>query len=627
MPSIDDHPERPKMWRSWGHLLADAASAVRAGGLRLIGMIVLFQVLLLIIVAPLLGWLFREALRAGGMSALDLGSLHVGAGLWATLGLVILMCVLASWVTVLQYTLIVIALRRAHLGLPLSPRAMVRDSGRVARKLLRPSSLPLLGYLLVLVPLAGFGFASTLTRGLAVPPFVTGELMKQEVSAILLTAVMLGIVVLNIRFAIGVPLFVLTDAPGGRSLRLSWRITRTRTVVSLVGAVVTVLVAAGVITFGIAIAAIAPTAVVDDVAADAAPTVAAFALGAAQVLSLLLTSVVVAFISAITVAYLVRFRDRLPAGVQLHEPHTEGADQPGRPGSGQPLLGRRGVATVGVACAVVLAVVLGALAIPTMNRLSQHPDTLVLGHRGFSAGGVENTICGLEAAAAAGSDLVEMDVMQTADGAFVAMHDAQLSRLAGVDAQVKDLTLEEITALTVHAEGHQCAVPTFAEYVTRAAELELPLLIEIKLGGADTPDHVERLIAELESLGVLERNIYHSLDAASVATLKHARPDLTVGYTMAFAAVDVPDTPADFIVVEEWTATQEMQDAAESAGLGFMVWTVNSEVAMREFLRRDVDGIITDHPDRAIAERAEIEAGSGMADLLMDALTRFVVVF
>lgn len=292
MPSIDDHPERPKMWRSWGHLLADAASAVRAGGLRLIGMIVLFQVLLLIIVAPLLGWLFREALRAGGMSALDLGSLHVGAGLWATLGLVILMCVLASWVTVLQYTLIVIALRRAHLGLPLSPRAMVRDSGRVARKLLRPSSLPLLGYLLVLVPLAGFGFASTLTRGLAVPPFVTGELMKQEVSAILLTAVMLGIVVLNIRFAIGVPLFVLTDAPGGRSLRLSWRITRTRTVVSLVGAVVTVLVAAGVITFGIAIAAIAPTAVVDDVAADAAPTVAAFALGAAQVLSLDRKSVV-----------------------------------------------------------------------------------------------------------------------------------------------------------------------------------------------------------------------------------------------------------------------------------------------------------------------------------------------
>lgn len=499
---------------------------------------------------------------------------------------------------------------------------MVRDSGRVARKLLRPSSLPLLGYLLVLVPLAGFGFASTLTRGLAVPPFVTGELMKQEVSAILLTAVMLGIVVLNIRFAIGVPLFVLTDAPGGRALRLSWRITRTRTVVSLVGAVVTVLVAAGVITFGIAIAAIAPTAVVDDVAADAAPTVAAFALGAAQVLSLLLTSVVVAFISAITVAYLVRFRDRLPAEVQLHEPHTEGAESPGRP-----LLGRRGIAAVGVASTLVLAVVLGALAIPTMNRLSQHPDTLVLGHRGFSAGGVENTICGLEAAAAAGSDLVEMDVMQTADGAFVAMHDAQLSRLAGVDAQVKDLTLDEITALTVHAEGHQCAVPTFAEYVTRAAELELPLLIEIKLGGADTPDHVERLIAELESLGVLERNIYHSLDAASVAALKHARPDLTVGYTMAFAAVDVPDTPADFIVVEEWTATQEMQDAAESAGLGFMVWTVNSEVAMREFLRRDVDGIITDHPDRAIAERAEIEAGSGMADLLMDALTRFVVVF
>lgn len=36
----------------------------------------------------------------------------------------------------------------------------------------------------------------------------------------------------------------------------------------------------------------------------------------------------------------------------------------------------------------------------TMQQLSQHPNTLVLGHRGFSDLGAENTIGGHEAAAA-----------------------------------------------------------------------------------------------------------------------------------------------------------------------------------------------------------------------------------
>lgn len=88
------------------------------------------------------------------------------------------------------------------------------------------------------------------------------------------------------------------------------------------------------------------------------------------------------------------------------------------------------------------------------------PDTLVLGHRGFSDGGAENTIAGLEAAAAAGADLVEIDVMQTADERFVVMHDASLSRLTGQDLKVMDLTLDELRRLTVRDQfGHEGRSP------------------------------------------------------------------------------------------------------------------------------------------------------------------------
>lgn len=615
--------QRPRIWRTWAQLLGDAWAALRAGGLRILGLIMLFQALLLVVASPLIGWLFREALRANGMVGLDLGSLRLGGGFAVTLTLIVVIAVLAFWIVAVQFATIVILLRRSRLGLPLTARDVLRDLGLVARKLARPSSLPLVAYLFLLLPLTGFGFTTVLAQSISVPPFISGELMKGQVTSIIWALFILALVILGVRFSLTLPVFALTDATGGRAMRVSWRLTRGRAVVSLVLAVLAVLVAAAIATLALVIAAIVPTAVTDDVAAGASPAVAAFSLGAAQVAGLVLSSLVTALVAAVLVSFLVRFQDRLPADLRLHEPSAGSA----------PRVGRRPVAVIFTTACVVAAVALGAAAIPTMHRLSAHPDTLVLAHRGFSAGGVENTICGLEAADDAGADLVEMDVMQTADGQFVAMHDANLSRLSGRDVNVKDLTLAEITAMTVSAQGHECAVPSFADYVLRAAELELPLLIEIKLGGADTPDHVQRLIDELESLqpadgvSALERNIYHSLDAPSVAELKHLRPDLTVGYTMAFAGAGAPDTPADFVVVEEWSSNEDLQHDVEAAGLGFMVWTVNEDAGMREYLRRNVDGIVTDHPDLAIAARTEIQQQTGLADTLVDALTRFVVVF
>lgn len=596
---------------------------MRSGGLRLIGLMLLFQAALLVIVSPLLGWLFREALRANGMLAFDPGNMRIGSGIGITLALILLICALAFWVVAVQFAVIVIALRRSRHGMPLTAREVVKDLGRVARKLGRPSSFPLVVYLFVLLPLTGFGFTTALAQGITVPPFISGELMKEQTSAVAWTLFLILLAFLNLRFALTLPTFVLTDATGGRAMRLSWRLTRGRAMISLALAVIAIFIVAGLATLALVITAMLPTAIADEVAPDASPLIAAFSLGAAQLAGLLITALVTALVAGVLVAFLARFKGRLPQGLHLHEPQH----------GDRPRIGTRATVSVFIAGCVVAAVGFGAAAIPTMHHLSQHPDTLVLAHRGFTAGGVENTICGLEAAAEVDADLVEMDVMQSKDGRFVAMHDANLSRLAGQNVQVKDLTFDELTAMTVSAEGLECAIPSFAEYVTRAAELDMPLLIEIKLGGADTPDHVQLMIEELESLDVpgdlnaLERNIYHTLDAQSVADLKHARPDLTVGYIMPFAAGGVPDTPADFIVVEEWSATEELQHEIEAEGLGFMVWTVNSDQGIREHLRRDTHGIITDHPDLGVSAREEIREETGLADTLVDALTRFVVVF
>ena len=159
-----------------------------------------------------------------------------------------------------------------------------------------------------------------------------------------------------------------------------------------------------------------------------------------------------------------------------------------------------------VGLGTVAAVILGITWVPVMQAMNEHPTTLVISHRGFVNGGVENTIEALEAAKAVGTDLVEMDVMQTKDGKFIVMHDPNLERLSGQDVDVKDLTQEEPTAMTVHDEhGHDGAIPSLEEYVTKAQELDLPLLMEIKMGGLDSDDHVELFVAEMERLGAGEQ--------------------------------------------------------------------------------------------------------------------------
>jgi glycerophosphoryl diester phosphodiesterase len=587
---------------------------VKTAGLRLIGVAIALQLVMLLIASPLMSWLFSEALRANGMLALDLGSLQFTGGIGITLGLLFVIMLLALWLASVQFTILVQLLNRARTGQPSTLRTIGSDLARLMRKLLRPSALPLLGYLFFILPLSGFGFVSVLSQGIAVPSFISGELMKTPLSASVWVGFMLLIALLNLRFALSLPLFAMTSVTGGKSLRLSWRLTRGWAAVKLALAVIVVLLAAALASFALFLIAIIPTVISDEVMPQASPVVAAVSLGIAQVLGMALTAGVTGTLIAVLLALA---SERQPELAAAHTPqdHAAGA-------------AAKAKKLPFVAAAVVLAIGLSVIHFGTMTSLAQHPQTLVIGHRGFSAGGAENTIGGLEAAAAAGADLAEIDVMQTADKRFVIMHDAHLTRLADMDVQVKDLTLEELTAITVRDQfGHEGKIPSLEEFMLRAKQLDLPLLIEIKLGGLDTPDFVDLLVAELDELDALENNIFHTLDPASVERLKTLRPNASVGYILAFAGVDIPDTVADFIVIEQWSATQEMQEAAAKKGLGFFSWTVNDEAGLRELLRREADGIITDHPDVALAARDEMHEETGLSGILIDALVRFVLVF
>lgn len=610
----------PGFWKSTLTLVTEGLRMVYRGGWRLGGVLLLSQLIILLISLPIIQWLFRTALRSAGMTGLDLGQLNLTGRIpiTITIGSILAIIVLSLWLVSLQFTLLLVALEHTEEHRAPSVRGFGRALARVFRKLAKPSSFPLLTYLFLVLPLAGFGFASLLTQGISVPQFVTGELQKSTSGIIMNTAFLLIVGTANARLAATLPVFVLTDASGRQSTKASRLLTRGIDGLRIVVAVLFVAIVTTVVGLIVAGVGILPTILSDRLAPDASPVVAGLSLGAVQVIGAILAGLVTAWISAILIQYVRERKHDLPhRWVEL----TPEEQVPGK-------ASERTWGIIVQGTAVAVALLLGFANIGQMVDVQREPDTLVLAHRGFTPGGVENTLSSLEAAAVAGVDLVEMDVMQTKDGEFIAMHDVSLGRLTGENVDVKDLTFDEITRMTVRDRaGHEDRIPSFAEYVMLADELDMPLLIEIKLSGAETPDHVDLLVAELEELGLLERNIYHSLDAPSVARLKEIRPDLNVGYTMAFAANEAPDTPADFIVVEQWTASDRVHESAKRAGLGFWVWTVNDEPSYREYLRNGVDGIVSDRPDLILEARSEMTEETGLAGTLLDAFTRWVTIF
>lgn len=589
-------------------LLRDAWQRVRTVAGKLLLLVILAQLLITVIGLPLASWVFREALRAGGMYVLDTGTFQLRWGFGFTVLLLFLAMLLVMWMLVLEFSAIILLLEH--------PGYSWRELGKVALKASlrtwRPSSWLLILYLLVLLPLSGFGFTSALIRWVQVPNFITGELEKDPVFRVLLIVVGVALLYLNLRLAATVPIFVLSNNTGNRSLKESWRITKGLSSWTILVSGLAVGAAALLVSTGIFYLALLPTAISDSVTPGASYVVAALSLGFAQVLMLVLTGGVVALFAGILTEY-AESRGALAGPPPPAEEESKGR-----------ISGR-----VGAGIIVVSALAMGILSVPTLRTLSDHPETLVLSHRGWTAKGVENSIEALEAAAELNPDFVEFDTMRTADGQYVVMHDTNLERLAGKNLHVKDLTLDELTAITIHDEsGHTAQIPSLVDYVTRANELDQPLLIEIKLSGAEgnADENVADVIEVLQANGLLEGHMFHTLDHATADALKTALPNQTVGYIMPFAGLGVPESLADFLVLEESSATSNMQQHAADSGLGYFVWTVNDSEQIRLRLREGVDAVITDHPDKALQYREQIQEETGLAGRLHDLMLSFITI-
>jgi glycerophosphoryl diester phosphodiesterase len=139
----------------------------------------------------------------------------------------------------------------------------------------------------------------------------------------------------------------------------------------------------------------------------------------------------------------------------------------------------------------------------------------VCGHRGYSLHYPENTLPAFEAAKAWGATTVEIDVVLTADGEPIVLHDLTVDRTTDGHGFAADLSLERVRSLDAGCRFHPrfagTRIPTLAEMLDWAKRKEMGLVLEIK--EAERPDlAVDRVASLLTATGTLGRVVLLGFD-------------------------------------------------------------------------------------------------------------------
>ncbi|MDL2219349.1 glycerophosphoryl diester phosphodiesterase membrane domain-containing protein [Ruminococcaceae bacterium OttesenSCG-928-O06] len=253
--------------------------------------------------------------------------------------------------------------------------------------------------------------------------------------------------------------------------------------------------------------------------------------------------------------------------------------------------------------AVVLALLLAWNTINALMTATGIHDPIIVGHRG-SADGVENTLAAIQHAIDAGADYAEVDILLSADGVPMVVHDANLARLSGQNVNVYDLTAEELQRITLRQNGYTGQISTLEEVVAYC-EGKILLAVEYKLHGHEQADLVEEVMRVMCQSAYQKNSLYLSLDYTLVSQMETQYPDYLTGFCVygnvgQLTASSLRDMNIDFLLVEEWMVSQPLLRACRNAWLPVYVWTVNDAGKMADYLQMGVSGLVSDYPGTAV---------------------------
>ena len=229
-----------------------------------------------------------------------------------------------------------------------------------------------------------------------------------------------------------------------------------------------------------------------------------------------------------------------------------------------------------------------------------------IAHRGWSEKYPENTILAFEKAIEVGCDGIEFDVQLTKDGHVVIIHDEDIRRTTNGMGLVKDYTLEEIQKFDASGKfkGYYGIhrIPTLEEYFETVKEHNLITNIELKTGMIMYEGIEEKVIQLIKQYRQEEQVIISSFNHYSIMECKKLAPHIKCGFLVGDGLYRpgkyTKERGVEYIHPRYQMLKDEVIDEIKMHGIKINTWTVNAENMMEELIRKGIEGIITDSPQK-----------------------------
>ena len=543
----------------------------------------------------LISRIFQLALTLAGEEHLDKNNiLHILTNPYSFVILNLLVLIVAFFMFI-EFSILTFTIYGQLTEKQYSFRSILDNAWNKTKNLAGFQTLFFIFYFLITIPTINLGVKSVLAKNLFIPKFISSEIMKTNSGLIVWGLIMIVFAYLNLRLIFTLPLTAVGDENILDSIKRSWELTKTgkRKLVFtiLLFEIIYLLIAAvltGVITY---------ICIYFDNAGNN-PII--------QTLFFSSISGIIFFVGVISkVTVITSLITVLIDHNEISEKLVNNLNENKKKS--------RLVVTLTTVIIIVVAVLVNGF---NMYGNGVNKNIKTIAHRGYVAKGVENSIEALEGAAEVGADCVEFDIILTKDNKFVVMHDYNLKRLAGLNKRVQDMNFDEVVGLTIKQGDFTSKIPSLEEFVNKAKELNMNLVIELKPHGAEPSNYIDILIGEIKRLK-LENYKFMSLNSKVMEELETKLPNLETGYVIPLQFGNFHHSNVDFFVIEDFSYRDRLVEQARKENKQVFVWTINNPALITKYLQSPADGIITDEPELVKDEKNILENNYSYYDKIL----------
>ncbi|MBK0369185.1 glycerophosphodiester phosphodiesterase family protein [Flavobacterium agrisoli] len=289
---------------------------------------------------------------------------------------------------------------------------------------------------------------------------------------------------------------------------------------------------------------------------------------------------------------------------------------------------------------IVLGVVLTAC--KSNKSLNTVSGIEVQGHRGDRGNFPENSIPAFISAVEKGVDVIELDVVISADKKVVVSHEPYMSSVYVTAPNGKPISKKQEHLFNLHTMNYDSiskfdigsrgnpnflkqsriktykpllaeVIDTVEKYIKNNHHKPVRYNIEIKSDkkeyGISQPqpeEFVDLVMALLKAKDVLHKINIQSFDPMPLNILRKKYPSVTIALLTSKPNIEKNLAQLDFtpeIYSPHYKlVTNAFCDSLRLKKIKIIPWTINDDIDIQDMIEKHVDGIITDYPERVISK-------------------------